>query len=417
MGENPLTDRDHGLGAALVRALADEPPAPFAVRRFRRLPALVPTLADGPADGHTGVPSERGFGGHVDMTNRVVVVGERVVVKWLTPPAVLPQPAPEILAHLVDAGFNETAPPYAVLTRRDGASEVLLAVVTGYLPEAVDGWEWCVEAAASGDTEFAPALGGLAARLHLALSTLPAGPLGPPDAPVAFGERADRALAQALALMAPDGASSPAAQGGAPTPAAPGLAEGPSPVGPDVVGPDTGDPGVGEPGAGVREDGVWLASRAARMREEMAVLRRPYTGRLIRVHGDLHVGQVLRWREGYAVIDFDGNPTVQDAAPYQPAARDVAQLTTSLQHVAQVAIRRRGTPPERAHTWSAEARERMLTAYRSACDLLDDDLLRPFEVEQECRELIYAARHLPRWRYAPMGVLRTWYPDVNKDPM
>ncbi|MFI5893647.1 hypothetical protein ACIA5D_26430 [Actinoplanes sp. NPDC051513] len=41
--------------------------------------------------------------------------------------------------------------------------------------------------------------------------------------------------------------------------------------------------------------------------------------------------------------------------------------------------------------------------------LLDEKLLRPFEVEQECRELIYAARFLPRWRYAPMGVLRSWY--------
>jgi maltokinase len=42
-------------------------------------------------------------------------------------------------------------------------------------------------------------------------------------------------------------------------------------------------------------------------------------------------------------------------------------------------------------------------------ELLDRSLLRPFEVEQACRELIYAARHLPRWRYAPMGVLRTWF--------
>jgi maltokinase len=392
VGENPLTDRDHGLGTTLVRALADEPPAPFAVRRFQRLPALAPTLSDGPADGHTGGPSERGFGAHVDMTNRAVVVGERVVVKWLTPPLALPQPAPEILAHLVDAGFNETAPPYAVLTRRDGEEEFLLAVLTGYLPEAVDGWEWCVEAAASGDTGFAPALGGLAARLHLALSTFP----GRPQAPVSFGERADQALAEALALMPPGGAETTARM----TPRA-------APTGAAAVVPDRES----------LEDGAWLASRAARMREETAVLRRPYSGRLIRIHGDLHVGQVLRWRDGYAVIDFDGNPTLGRAAPYQPAARDVAQLTMSLQHVAQVAIRRRGTPAARARAWSERARERMLAAYRSACDLLDDDLLRPFEVEQECRELIYAARYLPRWRYAPMGVLRTWYPESNKDPM
>ena len=132
------------------------------------------------------------------------------------------------------------------------------------------------------------------------------------------------------------------------------------------------------------------------------------------------MGQILRWRDGYAVIDFDGNPTVTGADPLQPAARDVAQLTTSLQHVAQVAIKRRGTSPDDAARWAAEARTRMLAAYRDrlagrgAADLLDESLIRPFEIEQECRELIYSARHLPRWRYAPMGVLREWYPEESR---
>ena len=37
---------------------------------------------------------------------------------------------------------------------------------------------------------------------------------------------------------------------------------------------------------------------------------------------------------------------------------------------------------------------------------VDQALLAAFEVEQECRELVYAARFLPRWRYAPMATLR-----------
>ncbi|NUR83425.1 MAG: aminoglycoside phosphotransferase, partial [Nonomuraea sp.] len=71
-----------------------------------------------------------------------MVVGERVVVKWLVPPLPMPQPGPEIMAHLVEVGFNETAPPYAALTRVEDGRELLLALVTGYLPEATDGWEW-----------------------------------------------------------------------------------------------------------------------------------------------------------------------------------------------------------------------------------------------------------------------------------
>ncbi|MGW0808873.1 hypothetical protein [Nonomuraea sp. NPDC002799] len=358
LGERPLTARDRGLTAALLTVLGDEAPPPFAVRRFRQLP----TFSYDSGDLHTGAPAERDFGSHVDQTNYSVVVDDQVVVKWLTPPAPMPHPAPELLAHLVEAGFNDTAPPYAALTRAVDGGEELLALVTGYLPEARDGWEWCVDEAAAGTTGFASELGRLAADLHLALASLPTGGEGG-DLPA----RAALALTEALDVT--DGA-----------------------------------------------DGSWLAARAGDLRRELSPLGRPVTSPLIRIHGDLHVGQILRWRRGYAVIDFDGNPTLSGAAPCQPAARDVAQLTTSLEHVAQVAIKRRATPPGRAAAWAAEARAAMLAAYTSRLaaghrsDLLDERLIRPFEVEQECRELIYAARHLPRWRYAPMGVLRTWYP-------
>ncbi|GGS94401.1 hypothetical protein ACFFV7_22525 [Nonomuraea spiralis] len=353
LADEPVSDRDHGLSTSLLRALAGDPPAPFGIRRFHPLPALSATAA------------ERGFGPHVDQTNHSVVVDERVVVKWLTPPVPLPHPTPEIFAHLVEVGFADTAPPYLALTRATDAGEELLALVTGYLPEARDGWEWCVDEAESGRTEFAGELGRLAADLHVALSTLPGGSSARSADPAA---RAARALAEALDL--------------------------------------TGD-----------ADGEWLAARAGALARELEPLRAGIASPAIRIHGDLHVGQILSWRDGYAVIDFDGNPTVADTGVRQPAARDVAQLTTSLEHVAQVAIRRRGTPPADAAAWAGAARTGLLAAYRRRLseqgrpDLLDETLIRPFEVEQECRELIYAARHLPRWRYAPMGVLRTWYPE------
>lgn len=362
LGENPLTARDRGFTAALLTLLEGEVPPPLAVRRFRALP----TFSHEAGDRHIGVPAERDFGDHVDQTNYSVVVDERVVVKWLTPPVPLPHPTPEIFAHLVDVGFNDTAPPYLALTRVSETGEDLLALVTGYLPDARDGWEWCVDEAEAGRTGFASELGRLAADLHVALAALPAGPAGDEDA----AGRAYAALAEAL-----------------------DLTDGP--------------------------DGAWLATRKDVLGRELEPLKAGVTSPSIRIHGDLHVGQILRWRDGYAVIDFDGNPTVADAAARQPAARDVAQLSTSLEHVAQVAIKRRGAPPGRAAAWAAESRAALLAAYRRRLaekgrpDLLDETLIRPFEVEQECRELIYAARHLPRWRYAPMGVLRTWYPEDN----
>ena len=132
------------------------------------------------------------------------------------------------------------------------------------------------------------------------------------------------------------------------------------------------------------------------------------------MHGDLHVGQVLRWDGGYAVSDFDGNPvlTAAERAPPQPPARDVAGMLRSLDHVGRIVDRR----TERRHhdqvaAWIAAARasvprgvhRRLASAGRS--ELFDARLLHPFEVEQECRELVYAARHLPRWTYVPDAAL------------
>ncbi|MEV0147385.1 MULTISPECIES: hypothetical protein [unclassified Nonomuraea] len=394
MGENPLTQRDRGLTAALVASLADDVPAPFAVRRLGPLPSL----SHGEAAADTGVPAERDFGEHVDQTNYSVVVSDRVVVKWLTPPAPMPHPAPDVLAHLAATGFREIAPPFAALTLHEKSGEVLLALVTGYLPGARDGWEWCVDEAEAGRTAFAADLGRLTADLHTALSTFhPADPSASRPADLSPLHSGDLPVLRSAdpAVPGPGTSGGPAAGYGA-------RAEEALREALELTG---------------GEDGAWLAAREAELRHELESLRRPAgSAPLIRIHGDLHVGQILRWRDGYAVIDFDGNPTVTGAEPYQPAARDVAQLATSLEHVAQVAVRRRGTPPAAATRWAGETRDAMLAAYRLRLaergrpELLDESLLRPFEIEQECRELVYAARHLPRWRYAPMGVLRTWYP-------
>jgi maltokinase len=351
-----------GATARLVGTLSEgADPEDLEVLRFHPLPPIQVTAA------------ERGF--DVDQTNRSVVVDERVVVKWLTPPLPLPQPAPEVFAHLTAVGFTETALPYAALWRRSpGGTRTLVALVTAYLPGARDGWEWCVDEAVAGRTGFAADLGRLAADLHAAMATpSPAFPdplrRGDPGEGGRWAARAGTALGEALELT-----------GG--------------------------------------EDGAWLAARAGTLRREIEALARAGTTPLIRIHGDLHVGQTLRWRDGYAVIDFDGNPTVPDAGPFQPAARDLAQLATSLEHVAQVAIRRRDAAPARMAAWAATARDVLASAYRERLAwrgmpaLLDETLLGPFEIEQECRELIYAARHLPRWRYAPMGVLRARFPAL-----
>ena len=140
---------------------------------------------------------------------------------------------------------------------------------------------------------------------------------------------------------------------------------------------------------------------------------------LTRVHGDLHVGQVLRWDGGYAVSDFDGNPVLPAAERDlpQPPARDVAGMLRAIDHVGRIADRRTGhRARERVREWIASARDAFLEAYAATTaraghpDLLDERLLPAFEVEQECRELVYAARHLPRWTYVPDAALAELLP-------
>jgi len=346
-----VTDR---LGVAL----AAEPPGSF---------ASVPVVRDGsswrrcrPGDGISafvaGAPmaSERAIG--VDQTHDSVVVGERAIVKWFRHVGPGPSRAATLLAHLAEVGFDGIPAPLGSLAWRSASGpELTLAQGDAYLARARDGWEWCVERAEARDVSVGRALGELVAALHRALAT-PSSVVEHPGGS-AGREEIGRWKAEALATLD------------------------------DAL---------------ALTDDVELSSWAPAMR---AVLD-GVTGRSVAiqpVHGDLHVGQVLEWSGGHAVIDFDGNPTLSEPANAvrQPRERDVAQLTTSLDHVGRV-VEERGEGDRSA--WIAAARAGFLGGV-GAFDL-HEQLLAAFEVEQECRELVYAARFLPRWRYAPMATLR-----------
>jgi maltokinase len=340
--------------------------------------ALLTHLADGRAGGFSLVgwhrepcAGERAI--DVDQTNESVVVGERAVVKWTVRCADGPAPAASRIAALAEAGFEGMPRPWGMVLH----GERLVATVAELLPGAVDGWEWAVAdvgAHARGQLPLgealAPAveLGTLTARMHRALPRR-----GRADEGLArrWRDRARAELDEALGLVGGD---------------------------------------VGERFAGLADS----------VRDGLEPLARAAGTPLIDVHGDLHVGQVLRWRPAatgaglprYAVTDFDGNPVlppVQRLEP-QPAAADVAGLVQSLDHVARVVLRRvDGADPDRVADWSRRARDTLLVAYREELGddgpLLDETLLRPFRIRQVVREHVYAARHLPRWSYVPDGAL------------
>jgi len=349
-----------GVSAAMVTYLAARHPMPE---------GFTATLH------HTeSTVGERGFG--VDQTNESVVVGERGVVKWMTQLRAEP-PAPVRIEALVAAHYPYLPQPWAFVWWSDSGGRLLVAAVAELLPDATDGWTWCVDDVrrfANKDLSLAAALepvttaGLMTAELHRAFAHVGAEQVSSLGV-VQWRQLALDLLAQTVEL---------------------------------VDGPK----------------GVRLRQRVPAMRTLMQQLDRVDSTWVIPIHGDLHVGQILRYPKGgawgYAVTDFDGNPVI-DGADKQPPARDVAGFVQSLDHVGRVVIRRTpGVDEERVRRWMTAAQSTFLDTYVQVLAddsyLWDDRLLVPFQVEQECREFRYAVTQLPHWGYVPDAALADLVP-------
>lgn len=164
--------------------------------------------------------------------------------------------------------------------------------------------------------------------------------------------------------------------------------------------------------------------------EEVADLIGDDGGSKIRIHGDYHLGQVLRTKsESFVIIDFEGEPTrpLADRREKTSALRDVAGMLRSLAYAAATLVRPEGsstkdtrTPAERellSGRWERDARAAFLRGYtgrmkedrglfpRDAKHF--DALLSLFEAEKAFYELSYELNHRPGWEWIPMrGISR-----------
>jgi maltokinase len=131
----------------------------------------------------------------------------------------------------------------------------------------------------------------------------------------------------------------------------------------------------------------------------------------VAVHGDFHVGQILRDGEAKLfVVDFDGNPmlSADQRMLHRPAAYDVAGMLLSLENVGHVVAKYHPQVPDSdIVAWTSHVQREFLASYQeSAGSLLDQSLLGAFIEDQIQRELAYANAHLPEWRYVPEAALR-----------
>jgi trehalose synthase-fused probable maltokinase len=140
-----------------------------------------------------------------------------------------------------------------------------------------------------------------------------------------------------------------------------------------------------------------------------------------RIHGDLHLGQVLLAPRGWLLLDFEGEPArplEERRAKHSPLV-DVAGMLRSLDYAAHAALFARAEPGSDewrrlepwAEAWEEEARRRLLAAYlrsshegsflpaeRSALATMLD----VFEIEKVLYEVGYERALRPEWTRIPL---------------
>ncbi|HEX8943205.1 MAG TPA: hypothetical protein VF785_08720 [Gemmatimonadaceae bacterium] len=150
-------------------------------------------------------------------------------------------------------------------------------------------------------------------------------------------------------------------------------------------------------------------------------------GARIRIHGDYHLGQVLRTPSGdFMIIDFEGEPSksLEERREKTSPLRDVAGMLRSIAYAAATLVMSvektidLPTRELRAARWERDVRDAFLRGYLSdagdadtrddVAELFPDDekqvrqLLSLFETEKAFYELAYELNNRPSWVWIPM---------------
>jgi maltokinase len=155
-----------------------------------------------------------------------------------------------------------------------------------------------------------------------------------------------------------------------------------------------------------------ILGRGEEVREQLRLLTHAgSSGRVIRTHGDYHLGQALWSRNDWVILDFEGEParTLVERRRKRSPLRDVAGMLRSFAYAATAAeLTRAAEVPE---DWEERARERFLESYLETVDatLLPpgdaaiERMLAVFELEKAVYELRYELDNRPDWVGIPVA--------------
>ncbi|GAA2649077.1 maltokinase N-terminal cap-like domain-containing protein [Streptomyces vastus] len=286
-----------------------------------------------------------------EQSNSSVVYGDSYILKVFRRVQAGINPDLEVPWALVRQGCTRVPPPVAWF-RTSRPQEATLGVLQPFLPEATDGWTLALKSLTSGRdfTEEAYQLGCATAEVHLALAAA-----FPSETPSPLQ---NKQLAAAMTeRLAATSQSVPEL-----LPYAPGL-------------------------------------RAA----FDALAELDSTRPAQRIHGDFHLGQVLRAGRRWFVIDFEGEPArpLAERRRRQSPVRDVAGMLRSFDYAAR--SRRPWRP-----AWARRCREAYCAGYAAEAGWdprEEPGLLRGYETDRAVYEVLYEARHRPDWLPVPLAAI------------
>jgi maltose alpha-D-glucosyltransferase/alpha-amylase len=179
----------------------------------------------------------------------------------------------------------------------------------------------------------------------------------------------------------------------------------------------------------IRADADAVLSRRGTLLAAFDDLRSVQSGGLkIRVHGDYHLGQVLRVEDDFVILDFEGEParSIAERRAKQSPLKDVAGMLRSYSYAAYAALfmftvhAPDDLAPLRpwAETWRHWTSLAFVAGYRETIDALPlvphaafDRLLHAFSIEKALYELAYELNARPDWVRIPLIGIRSLLGD------